>query len=72
VDEADYNVLSENAEANGRSVSEELRLAIAERARKIRTEKMIGELRQIRALTKGKLGPYPDSVALVRAVRDEE
>ena len=71
VDDGDYTVLSENAAAHARSVSDELRLAIAERARKIRTERMLEEMREIRSLTKGKLGPYPDSVALVRAVRDE-
>jgi hypothetical protein len=71
VDDDDYAILSEMAEQHGRSISEELRLLIAQYADKLRTEKRIADLRQIRARTKGLLGPHSDSVSLVRAVRDD-
>ena len=72
VDDGDYSVLSENAKRHGRSTSDELRLAIAERARKLKLELQLERMREIRLSTRGKLGPYPDSVTLIRAVRDEE
>jgi plasmid stability protein len=72
VDDDDYALLSQAAQQHGRSISEELRLLIADYAGKLRTESRIAELRQIRARTKGLLGAHPDSVSLIRTIRDEE
>ena len=44
VDDGDYNTLSEVAGLNGRTISEELRLLIAEHARKHRAKKLVGEM----------------------------
>ncbi len=72
VDDEDYGIVTAGAKRHGRSTSEELRLAISEHARKLRVEMQIERMREIRALSIGKLGPYPDSVSLIRAIRDEE
>ena len=72
VDDEDYGIVTAGAKRHGRSTSEELRLAISEHARKLRVEMQIERMREIRAMSVGKLGPYPDSVAHIRAVRDEE
>ena len=72
VDDEDYGVLSAGAKRHGRSTSEELRIAIAEHARRLKVEMQIERMREIRAMSRGLLGPYLDSVALIRAVRDEE
>jgi plasmid stability protein len=71
VDDDHYRTLAESAARNGRSISAELRDWIAECARKREAEKLMAEMRAIRSQTKDLLGPYPDSVALVRAVRDQ-
>lgn len=72
VDEAEYRLLTEIAASNDRSVSAELRVLIAERVKKHKLEMTLAEMHAIREMTKGKLGPYPDSVSLIRAVRDKE
>ena len=72
VDDEDYALLSQAADQHGRSISEELRLLIAEHARKLRLQQQMVRMRDIRASTRGLLGPHVDSVSLVRAVRDEE
>jgi plasmid stability protein len=71
VNDDDYAILSEAAARHGRSISDELRLLIAEYAGKLRTERRIVELREIRARTRGLLGAHPDSVSLIHAIRDE-
>lgn len=72
VDEDHYKTLTESAYRNGQSISAELRDWISECARKRKAEMTILELRKIREQTKGMFGLNPDSVALVRAIRDEE
>ena len=72
VDDKDYAHLSEGAEEAGRSISDELRILITEYARKREVAKSVTRMREIRKQTKGLLGPWPDSVALIRAVRDDE
>jgi len=72
VDDQDYALLSEAAEQHGRSISEELRLLIAEHVRKLRLQKQIERMREIRVSSRGLLGAHTDSVSLIRAVRDEE
>lgn len=71
VDDKDYAHLGEGAEAAGRSISDELRILIADYARKREVAKSVVRMREIREQSKGLLGPWPDSVALIRAVRDE-
>ena len=72
VDDKDYAHLGEGAAENNRSISEELRILIAEYARKREVAKSVARMREIREQSKGMLGPWPDSVALIRAIRDEE
>jgi hypothetical protein len=72
VDEDHYKTLTDSAKRNGQSISAELRDWIAEGAQKRKAEKTILELRKIREQTKGMFGPNPDSVALIRAIRDDE
>ncbi len=72
VNDDDYGVVAAGAKRHGRSTSEELRLAISEHARRLKVEMQIERMREIRALSRGLLGPHPDSVTLIRAVRDEE
>jgi hypothetical protein len=72
VDDKDYAHLSEGAEESGRSISDQLRILIAEYARKREVAKSVARMQEIREQSKGLLGPWPDSVALIRAVRDEE
>ena len=71
VDNGDYAHLSEGAEEAGRSISDELRILIADYARKREVAESVVRMREIREQSKGLLGPWPDSVALIRAVRDE-
>jgi hypothetical protein len=72
VDDKDYSHLSEGAEEAGRSISDQLRLLIAEYARQREVAKSVARMRDIREKSKGLLGPWPDSVALIRTIRDEE
>ena len=46
VDDSDYATISEMADENGRSISEELRSLIAEAARKRRFEVLLAEMRE--------------------------
>jgi plasmid stability protein len=72
VDDRDYAALGEIAEANGRSISEELRALIAEAARKRRVEVLLAEVREARVRNPIRLAPGEDAVSLIRAIRDEE
>ncbi len=70
VDDRDYAALSEMAEENGRSISEELRTLIAEAARKRRVAKVLDDMR---AFAKGnplKLHDGMTSLDLLREERD--
>ncbi len=70
VSESDYASLSESAKENGRSISEELRLLIAEHARRRRGARLVEELRTFRKDNPITLPPGMDSVALIREERD--
>jgi hypothetical protein len=71
VDDGDYAYLNEGALENGRSVSEELRVLIAEYARKRKGAKVVAELKAFREAHPIKMRPGEDAVSLVRAIRDE-
>ena len=71
IDPKQYQGLVEDARQNGRSLAAEMRAMIAERDRKREVAKSVARMREIREQSKGLLGPWPDSVALIRAVRDE-
>lgn len=70
VDDKDYATLSEMAEENGRSISEELRNLIAESARKRRLEKLLGEMHQFRVRNPLKLADGRTMQDLLREERD--
>ncbi len=72
VDDRDYAALGALAEANGRSISEELRALIAEAARRQRFEALLAQMRETRARNPIRLAQGEDAVSLIRAVRDEE
>lgn len=72
IDAKQYQGLVEDARQNGRSLAAEMRALIAERDRKREVAKSVARMKEIRAQTIGMFGPDPDSVALVRAIRDEE
>ncbi len=72
VNDKDYAQLGEGAAENGRSISEELRLLIAEYARRRRGAKIAAELKEFRKNNPIKMRPGEDAVSLIRAVRDEE
>jgi hypothetical protein len=72
VDDNDYAALAEIAEANGRSISEELRALIAEAARRRRLEALVTEMRAARERHPLRLEPGEDAVSLIRAIRDDE
>ena len=72
IDTKQYQGLVEDARQNGRSLAAEMRAMIAERDRKREVAKSVARMREIREQTVGLLGSWPDSVALIRAVRDEE
>lgn len=67
VDDRDYAELNELAEANQRSVSAELRSIIAETARKRRAEKIVAEMRAIRAMST----PLPNGRTMLDILREE-
>jgi negative regulator of replication initiation len=71
VDDSDYAYLSEGAEENGRSISEELRALIAEYARKRKGAKVAAELRAFAEANPIKMRPGEDAVSLIRSIRDE-
>ncbi len=70
VDDKDYAILSEIAEAHGNSISEELRLLIAEYAAKRRTEKMVAATRKLRDRVGLTLPKGTTSLDLLREDRD--
>ena len=72
VDDGEYAILGEMAQEQGRSISEELRLLIAEHIRRRRGAKRVEELRALREKYRLEMAPGMDSVSLIRAVRDEE
>jgi plasmid stability protein len=69
LDDGVYEALKRDAKANHRSIEAEARLRLGQAARS--TEDMVGRFRSSQARLKDVALPYDDSVALVRAVRDE-
>lgn len=67
VDDRDYAMLNELAEANRRSVSAELRAMIAEAARRQRAQKIVAEMRDIRA----KSTPLANGKSMLDILREE-
>lgn len=72
IDAKQYQGLVEDARQNGHSLAAEMRALIAERTRKREVAETVARLKEIRAQTLGMFGPNPDSVTLIRAIRDEE
>lgn len=72
VNDEDYAYLNEGAAENGRSVSEELRVLIAEYARKRKGAKVAAELRAFAESSPIKMRPGEDAVSLIRYIRDHE
>ncbi len=70
VDDQDYAALSEMADENGRSISEELRNLIAESVRQRRVAKLLGEMREFRKRNPLKLPQAKTSQDLLREERD--
>ena len=69
LDDAAYQRLARQAKRNNRSLEAEARHRLESGGRDI--DEILADLRAIRERTKGKTSPH-DSVALIRAVRDEE
>ncbi len=68
VDDRDYSALIDTANENGHSVSEELRLLIAEHARKRRAKQTVADLKALR----DKIGlTLPDSMTSLDLLREE-
>lgn len=67
VDDRDYAVLVEMAEENDRSISEELRVIIAEAAKKRRLGKVLAEMREIR----NRSTPLPNGMTSLDLLREE-
>lgn len=70
VDDRDYALLSEAAQNNGRSISEEVRSLIAEAARKRRAVKTAAELKELRDSVRLTLPSGMTSLDLLREERD--
>lgn len=70
VDDKDYAALVATAHENGRSVSEELRLLIAENARKQRGKELVAELKALRDKVGLTLPDGMTSLDLLRQERD--
>jgi hypothetical protein len=70
VDDRDYAYLNEGAEENGRSVSEELRVLIADYARKRRAKQLVAELKVLRDQSNWTLPDGMTSLDLLRAERE--
>ncbi len=71
VDDADYALLSQQAASHGPAISEAVRLLIADRTEKLRAAKMMLGSGQLR-LAPQEFGKSPNSLDLIRAVKDEE
>jgi plasmid stability protein len=67
VDDKDYAALAATANENGRSISDELRIMIAEFARKQRAKQLLAEMRDIMANSK----PLPDGLNMQDLLREE-
>ncbi len=70
VDDGDYAVLTEIAEAHGNSISEELRLLIADYAAKRRMQKMVAATKELRDRVGLTLPEGSTSLDLLREDRD--
>jgi macrodomain Ter protein organizer (MatP/YcbG family) len=70
VDDKDYAMLSEMADENGRSISEELRNLISESARKRRAVKLVSEMRNFVERDPLKLPKGMSSLDLLREERE--
>ncbi len=70
VDDEDYAILTEIAEENGRSISEELRLLIAEFVRKRRARRTAAEMKALRDRLNWALPDGKTSLDLLREERD--
>jgi hypothetical protein len=70
VDDQDYAYLNEGAEENGRSVSEELRVLIADYARKRRAKQLVAELKVLRDQSNWTLPDGMTSLDLLRVERE--
>ena len=68
-DDEAYQRLGERAKRNNRSLEAEARTILESRERPI--GEIIEDMRQIRERTAMRHGPMEDSVALIRAIRDE-
>ncbi len=67
VDDNDYAILSDAADAHGRSISEELRTLIADFAHKQRAKILLAEMREISANSK----PMPNGLTMQDLLREE-
>jgi hypothetical protein len=70
VNDKDYSAIVAGANENGRSVSEELRLLIAEYARKRRGKELVAELKALRDSVGLTLPENMTSLDLLREERD--
>ena len=70
VDDDDYSVLAQTAEEHGRSISEELRLMIAEHAKKRRSDRRVAEMKAFLKRNPLKLPDGMTSLDLLREERD--
>lgn len=70
VDDDDYAALTEIAEENGRSISEELRLLIAKLVRERRAAQAVEELKELRDRVNWTLPAGKTSLDLLREERD--
>ena len=70
LEDAAYQRLGERAKRTKRSLEAEARVILESKERPI--DEIIGELRNLRERTARLHGPMEDSVALIRAIRDEE
>jgi macrodomain Ter protein organizer (MatP/YcbG family) len=70
VDDRDYAVLSEMAQENGRSISEELRTLIAEATRRRKVKKVVADMRALAQRNPLRLPDGMTSLDLLREERD--
>jgi hypothetical protein len=70
VDDKDYAALVETANENNRSISDELRILIAEHARKRRGKALVAELKVLREKYPIRLPEGMTSLDLLREERD--
>ena len=70
IDDSDYATLSEIAEENGRSISEELRILIAGRVKKRRAERAVADILEFTQRNPLTLPEGMTSLDLLREERD--